>query len=134
MIDSFKDLIVWQKARDFADEVDQLTKHFPKEELYSLTNQICRAVVSIPSNIADGKDRRAIAEDLHFLSIATGSLAEVETQLLLAIRFEYLTDAQSERAFQLREEISSMLASLCSKQSPLKPDTCNLKPKRGTHE
>jgi four helix bundle protein len=128
MIESFKDLIVWQKAMDFADEVYRLTKLFPKEELYSLTNQIRRAVVSIPSNIAEGKDRHAIAEYLHFLSIAKGSLAEVETQLLLAVRFGYITEAQAGEAFQLREEISRMLVSLRSKLSPLKPDTCNLKP------
>jgi len=130
MIESYKDMIVWQKAMDFADEVYRLSKFFPKEELYSLTNQVRRAVVSIPSNIAEGKDRRAIAEYLHFLSIAKGSLAEVETQLLLAIRFGYITDKQTEKAFQLREEISRMLTSLRSKLSSLKPETCNLKPKQ----
>jgi four helix bundle protein len=129
MIESYKDLIVWQKAMDFADEVYKLTKLFPKEELYSLTNQIRRAVVSIPSNIAEGKDRHAINEYLHFLSIAKGSLAEVETQLLLAIRFGYITEQQAGNALSLRSEISRMLVALRTKLSPLKPETCNLRPK-----
>jgi four helix bundle protein len=129
MIASYRDLIVWQKAMDFADEVYKLTKLFPKEELYSLTNQVRRAAVSVPSNIAEGKDRHAIAEYLHFLSIAKGSLAEVETQLLLAIRFGYISKAQSEKVFELREEISRMLVALRSKLITLKPVTCHLKPK-----
>jgi len=129
MIASYRDLIVWQKAMDFADEVYKLTKLFPKEELYSLTNQVRRAAVSVPSIIAEVKDRHAIAEYLHFLSIAKGSLAEVETQLLLAIRFGYISKAQSEKVFELREEISRMLVALRSKLITLKPVTCHLKPK-----
>lgn len=115
MIDSYRDLIVWQKAMDFADEVYSLSKHFPKEEMYALTSQIRRAVVSIPSNIAEGKGRHAIAEYLHFLSIAQGSLAEVETQIFLAIRFGYITKELSIKAFEVSGEVSRMLSSLRSK-------------------
>lgn len=129
MIENFKDLIVWQKAMDLAEEVYRLSRTFPKEEIYSLTNQIRRAVVSIPSNIAEGKGRHAIAEYLHFLSIARGSLKEVETQLLLAIRFGYISKADTNKALGLVDEISRMLASLRAKLSPLKPPTSHLKPK-----
>jgi four helix bundle protein len=114
-IKTYKDLIVWQKAMDLAEQTYKLTKGFPKEETYGLTSQLRRAVVSVPSNIAEGQARQSTAEFKNFLSIAQGSLAEVETQLLLAIRFEYLTQQQAAPALSLREEISKMLASLRSK-------------------
>ncbi|MDY0152671.1 MAG: four helix bundle protein [Candidatus Cloacimonas sp.] len=123
MIESFKDLFVWQKAMDFAEEVYNLSKFFPKEELYALTNQIHRAVVSIPSNIAEGKGRNSLAEYLHFLAVAQGSLAEVETQILLAIRFGYITKTDSEKALAQRDEISRMLVSLRYKLSHPTPVT-----------
>ncbi len=128
MIESYKDLIVWQKAMELAEEVYRLAKNFPREELYALTDQIHRAVVSIPSNIAEGKNRNSVSEYLHFLSIARGSLAEVETQILLAIRFGYINQSQADKALRLREEISRMLAAMRTKLSAVKPVTCNLKP------
>ena len=112
---SYKELIVWQKAMDLVEEVYRLIKAFPKEEIYALINQVRRAVVSIPSNIAEGQARQSKAEFLNFLSIAQGSLAEVETQLLLAIRLSYLSESETQKAMQLREEISKMLASLRKK-------------------
>ena len=114
-IQTYKDLIVWQKAMDLAEQTHKLTRSFPKEELYGLTSQLRRAAVSVPSNIAEGQARQSTAEFRNFLSIAQGSLAEVETQLLLAIRFEYLTQQQASSALGLREEISKMLSSLRSK-------------------
>ena len=114
-IKTYKDLIVWQKAMYLAEQTYKLTKGFPKEETYGLTSQLRRAVVSVPSNIAEGQARQSTAEFKNFLSIAQGSLAEVETQLLLAIRFEYLTQQQAATALSLREEISKMLSSLRSK-------------------
>ena len=115
MIRSYKDLTVWQKAMDLAVEVYRLSRYFPKEENYCLTSQIHRAVVSVPSNIAEGKERGSAAEYAHFLTIARGSLAETDTQLLLAIEFGYITKEQCVRAFQLREEVSKMLAVLLAK-------------------
>jgi four helix bundle protein len=117
IVQSFKDLIVWQKAMDYTVEVYHLTKQFPKEELYALTNQLHRAVVSIPSNIAEGRCRNTKTDYLNFISYAQGSLAETETQLLLAIRLQYLKESQANYAFQLREEISKMLVSLRAKMS-----------------
>ena len=112
---TYKDLIVWQKAMDLAEQTYLLTRNFPKEELYGLTSQLRRAAVSVPSNIAEGQARQSTAEFRNFLSIAQGSLAEVETQILLAIRFQYLTPQQSAQALSLREEVSKMLSGLRSK-------------------
>lgn len=128
MIESYKDLIVWQKAMDLAEEVYRLARKFPREERYALTDQIHRAVVSIPSNIAEGKNRHAIAEYLHFLSIARGSLAEVDTQILLAVRFGYISQTEAVKALGLREEISRMLAALRNKLCHPNPETLNTKP------
>ncbi len=115
MLNSYKDLIVWPKAMDLAEEVYLLSKRFPKEEQFAFTNQIRRAVVSIPSNIAEGKGRNSKAEYLHFLSVANGSLSEVDTQLLLAVRIGYLDQHQVTKALNLREEVSRMLAALRTK-------------------
>ena len=112
MIKSYKDLIVWKKAMDLAEEIYRLSRSFPKEEIYCLTSQIRRAAVSVPSNIAEGNERSSTLEYLHFLSIARGSLAEIETQLQLAIKLTYITSEQCSIAFQLSEEISKMLATL----------------------
>lgn len=115
MLNSYKDLIVWQKAMDLAEEVYLLSKRFPKEEQFAFTYQIRRAVVSVPSNIAEGKGRTSKAEYLHFLSVANGSLSEVDTQLLLAVRIGYLDQHQVTEALNLREEVSRMLAALRTK-------------------
>ena len=114
-VQTYKDLIVWRKAMDLAEKVYLLSRSFPREELYGLTSQIRRAAVSVPSNIAEGQARQSTAEFRNFLSIAQGSLAEVETQLLLAIRFGYLSPEQAASALSLREEISKMLTSLRAK-------------------
>jgi four helix bundle protein len=92
IVQSYKDHIVWQKAMDYAIEVYQISKCFPKDELYGLTNQLRRALVSIPSNIAEGRSRNTKADYLNFLAIAQGSLAETETQIMIAIRLQYVTE------------------------------------------
>jgi four helix bundle protein len=108
----YQELIVWQKAMDLVEVVYQLTKQFPKEELYGLASQIRRAAVSIPSNIAEGQARKSTAEFRNFLSIAQGSRAELETQLLIAIRLEYLVPEQTALCMALLAEISRMLNAL----------------------
>ncbi len=106
---SYKDLIVWQKGMDLAEQVYQLTGSFPQSELYSLTNQMRRSAVSIVSNIAEGKGRESKKEYLYFLSIAQGSLAELETQILLSVRFKYLDEDKAKESLSLCDEIGRML-------------------------
>ncbi|MDR3235900.1 MAG: four helix bundle protein [Prevotellaceae bacterium] len=85
-----KDLEVWKTSMDLVVTIYSITKQFPKEEQYGLVSQMQRAAVSVPSNIAEGCGRKSHKETHHFLSIALGSLAEIETQLLIAIRLEYI--------------------------------------------
>ena len=114
-IKDFKDLILWQRAMDLVVEVYNLVKRIPKEELLALSDQIRRAVISIPSNIAEGQGRNSSKEFIHFLSIAKGSKAELETQLLLCVRINYLTESEIEKAMSLIEEVGKMLNSLQKK-------------------
>ncbi len=109
---SYQDLVVWQKAMQLAEAVYKLTQTFPTEERYGLTQQLRRATVSIPSNIAEGHARATTREYLHFLSIAQGSRAEAETQVLLAIQIGYLSRPQAQPALGLLDKVSRMLASL----------------------
>ena len=124
-IKDFKDLIVWQRAMELVVEVYQLVKKLPKEELFALSDQIRRAVISIPSNIAEGQGRSSLKEFLYFLSIARGSKAELETQLLLCVKINYLNNSDIEKALGLIKEVGKMLNSLQkSLISPtLKPET-----------
>ena len=105
---NFQELIAWQKAMDLVVLVYQQVKKLPREELYSLSDQIRRAVVSIPSNIAEGQQRRSTKEFLNFLSIAKGSLGELRTQLLICERLYYLS----------QEDIAPILE-LCSENTRL---------------
>ena len=88
-----KDLDVWKNAMDLTANVYSLTTRFPKEELYGLTSQIRRSAVSIPSNIAEGAARHSRKEFIQFLHIASGSVAELETQLLLAPRMGFISSS-----------------------------------------
>lgn len=90
-IRTHKDLDVWNKSMDLAFDLYSMTKDFPKEEVYGLTSQIRRSIVSIASNIAEGAARGSKKEFIQFLYISLGSIAELETQLLLAKRLEYLS-------------------------------------------
>ncbi len=112
MAADFKDLLVWQKAMDLVAVTYQLVKLLPKEEQYDLASQMRRAAVSVPSNIAEGQGRKSDREFLRFLSIARGSRAELETQLLLSVRLGYLSAKQVAPALSLCAEIGKMLFSL----------------------
>lgn len=85
-----KDLDIWKRSMDLVEEIYTFTKSFPDDEKFGLTNQIRRAVVSIPSNIAEGSARKGDKEFIQFLYIALGSLSEVETQYLIALRLKYV--------------------------------------------
>ena len=107
MLESYKNLVVWQKSIDLVQEAYILTGGFPKEETYGLVAQMRRAAVSIPSNIAEGTKRKDLPEYLQFLRVADGSSAELETQMIIAKRLypglDYL------RVENLLEEIQKML-------------------------
>ena len=108
----YRDLLVWQKAMDLVMEVYCLVKLLPKEETYALSDQMRRAVVSIPSNIAEGHGRGSVNEFAHFLTIAQGSRAEIETQLQICLRLQYLTESQISAAMSLSQEVGRMLTVL----------------------
>ena len=112
MAQHFKDLIVWQKAMDLVTDVYRVTDRFPKREVYSLTDQIRRAAVSVPSNIAEGQAHFSKPEFIHFLRHSSGSLAELETQLLLADRLEYTDRADSELLLKQVVEVGKLLNGL----------------------
>lgn len=111
-IQSYHDLDVWKKARILVKHIYVITKTFPKEEVYSLTSQIRRAVVSIPANIAEGYSRHGIKDYINFVSIAYGSSAELETHLLLAYDLEYISEKQLQPLLDEIKSIQKMLYSL----------------------
>jgi four helix bundle protein len=104
-----KDLDVWNKAMELAEKLYSLTTKFPKEERYGFTFQIRRSAVSIPSNIAEGAARNSNKEFIQFLYVAMGSLAEIETQLLLAKRLKLINESD---VFNDMESIRKMLLGL----------------------
>lgn len=108
----YRELKVWRLAMELAEEVYKLCAEFPKHEVYGLTSQLQRATVSIPSNIAEGQARNSSKEFGHFLGIARGSLAELETQIMLAQRLGYLTAEKADPALEKAEEIGKMLKGL----------------------
>jgi len=114
VLKSYKDFIVWQKAMDLAVEVYRLVKFLPREETYALSDQMRRAVISIPSNIAEGQGRSSTRDFIKFLSIARGSQSEIETQLQICIRLRYFSEEQA-TTLGLCNEINKMLNSLIGK-------------------
>ena len=88
-------LEAWKEAVNLTVEVYELTKSFPKDEMYGLTSQLKRAVISVPSNIAEGCARNSTAETIHFLYMALGSLAEAETQIVISNRLGYIDDVST---------------------------------------
>jgi four helix bundle protein len=107
-----KDLILWQKSVDFVVEVYKLTNSFPKEEIYGLTSQIRRSAVSISSNIAEGYGRHSDKELVRFLFISLGSASEIETQLLISQRLNFLDNESFEKLNRDILEIIRMLSAL----------------------
>ncbi len=114
-VKSYRELIVWQKAMDLAVEIYRLVKLLPKSEIYALSDQMRRVAVSIPSNIAEGQGRNSTKEYVKFLSFARGSQTELETQLEICLRLEYLSVSDAEVALGLCQEISKMLVTMMKK-------------------
>ena len=111
----YRDLLVWQKAVDWVEVIYAATRAWPSDERYGLISQVRRAAVSVPSNIAEGCARRTTPDFLRFLSIARASLAEAETQLIIAQRLAYVEEAGLARLLEPADELSRMLSGLISK-------------------
>ena len=107
---SFRDLRVWQQAMELALEIYAGTTNFPKQEIYGLVQQMRRAAVSVPSNIAEGKGHSSDKDFRRFLFHARGSLMELETQILLAARLQYLSDEQARNLQNSATQVARSLA------------------------
>jgi four helix bundle protein len=111
-VQSYQDLTAWQRAMDLVEAVYRATQSWPREELYGLTNQARRAAVSVPANIAEGKGRFGPAEFLHHLSMATGSLHETETYLLIARRLGYIDQRARTGLLAQSAEVGRLISGL----------------------
>lgn len=114
-INSFKDLRIWQKGIEIVSDIYILTKKFPKEELFSLTSQLRRSVISIPSNIAEGFKRFHNKEYKQFLFITLGSCAELETQIIIAKELKYINENEEAKLVEKLDHIGKMISSLIKK-------------------
>ena len=111
-METHKDLLVWQKSIAFVTAIYNLTKSFPKEELYCIVSQIRRAAVSIPSNMAEGCARRNTREYIQFLYVSLGSAAELETQLIISSNLGYINENDNQNILKNLEEIIRMITGL----------------------
>lgn len=116
-MNSYKDLIVWQKSIDLVVLIYQITETYPKAEIYGLTSQIRRASIAIASNIAEGQRRGHKLEYIQFLRIAYGSGAELETQIFISLKIGYIPQKDFEKASFLLDEVMRMLTVLIRKLS-----------------
>ncbi|MBZ5679931.1 MAG: four helix bundle protein [Acidobacteriia bacterium] len=112
MGESYKDLIAWRKSMEMVTEIYRASRTFPRDELYGLTNQLRRAAVSVPSNIAEGQARFSHKEFHHFLSHARGSLVEIETQLMIAHNLGYLSAKEGSALLGKAAELGRILNGL----------------------
>ncbi len=112
---NYKDLKVWEKAHQFTLEVYEITKLFPKEEIYSLTNQLRRAASSLPANIDEGCGKNSQAEFAHFLNISIGSANEAEYLLILSKDLKYVNEKIFDTLVKTINEIKAMLIASISK-------------------
>ena len=117
-MNSYKELTVWQKSVELVIIIYKLTEQFPKSEIFGLTAQIKRSAISIPSNIAEGFARRSRLEYLHFIRIAFGSGAELETQIFIAKKLKFINETDYNQLGSLLTEIMKMLNKLISALKP----------------
>ena len=109
---TYRDLIAWQQAMEFAVQIYEVTKSFPRDVIYCLTNQMRRAANSVPCNIAEGHGRRTKKDFSHFLSIANGSLREVETQITISERLGYLEPSAATKLLEQTDRIGRLIKGL----------------------
>ena len=124
MINSYKDLLVWQKSMNLVELCYKVTGQLPKNEKYTISSQINRAAISIPSNIAEGYKRNGRAEYVQFCGIASGSAAELETQLIIVSRVycrtDYVTESLNSVA-EVQKMLYALIKRLQAKPKPLNP-------------
>ncbi len=120
-MDTHKDLRVWQQSIEMVTSIYLMTKTFPKEELFGLVSQLRRAAISVPSNIAEGYARGTEREKLHFLRMSSGSMSEVETQLLLSLNLGYvgqeMFDELSEKVTTVWKQLNALISSIKKKMA-----------------
>ena len=119
---NFRNYDVWLDGVDFAIDIYKMTENFPKKETYALSDQMQRAAVSIPSNIAEGCSRRSSKEFAHFLEVSLGSSYEVETQLEIAVRLGYVKDTDFNKAINNVQSIEKRITGLIQ---TIRPDSIN---------
>ena len=121
-METHKDLRVWQQSMEMVTSIYLMTKTFPKEELFGLVAQMHRAAVSVPSNIAEGYARGTDREKLHFLRISSGSISEIETQLMLSLNLGYIGqetyDELSELITSIWKQLNSLISFSKNRMSP----------------
>ncbi|OFX59272.1 MAG: four helix bundle protein [Bacteroidetes bacterium GWB2_41_8] len=120
---TYRELVVWQKGIELVLLVYNMTKRFPKEELYALADQMKRSSVSVSSNIAEGFGRHSDNDFIRFLNISRGSLFELQTQLEISFRLDFVKSEDYETTMQLATEIDKMLNALISKIKQNTPRT-----------
>ena len=121
-METHKNLRVWHQSIEMVTSLYMMTKTFPKDDIFGLVSQIRRAAVSVPSNIAEGYARGTDREKLHFLRISSGSMSEIETQLMLSLNLGYISqevyDEQSERITSLWKQLNALIGSVKNKLYP----------------
>ena len=121
-METHKDLRVWQQSIEMVTSIYLMTKDFPKEELFGLVSQMHRAVVSVPSNIAEGYARGTDREKLHFLRISSGSISEIDTQLMLSLNLGYISqetyDELSEMITSIWKQLNALIGFIKNRMSP----------------
>jgi four helix bundle protein len=111
-IKTYQELFAWQKAMDLAEETYRITRDFPSEERFGLTSQLRRAAVSVPSNVAEGHQRGSTSDYVRYLHIAKGSLAEAETQIVLATRLKFLNGKAADPWLTTASEVGRLINGL----------------------
>lgn len=117
---TFRNLNVYIKSKELVKQIYELLKKFPKEEQYALCDQLRRAVISVPSNIAEGSGRYSVKEQLHFIEIAYGSLLEVECQIDIAHDVKYVSDSEFVNVNNQIDKVSTLLSGLRNKRLSVK--------------
>jgi four helix bundle protein len=127
---TFRNLIAWQKAMDVCVAIYEITERFPANQRFGLTDQMCRAAVSVPSNIAEGRGHGSWRDYRRFLLHARGSLYELQTQVLIATRLGYVRDKESERIVTDSEHVARMINGLLRYLNRNDPTPYSLRPTR----